>query len=285
MTLQATRGGVESRPEFADILAKDVAFASPHQPSMARRVNAAFDRLMLEAGLETRAGAWLMLSVFCAVTLGGIGLLLTDTPIAAATFAAAGMLIPIVIATRLRESRRGQLYEQLPDAIDRLARLSRAGRNLENALIHVARDAEQPLKTELIRLADEIRLGTDVPRSLRTFARRTGLPATHVLATVLTVNSQSGGDLPEPLFKLADTIRDELLQRHRERATVLESQWPGGALILLPLVMGSLYLANQPGALDVVLSSFVGRMALSLAGALWCLGTIVALRTIRPVSK
>ena len=281
----ATRN-IEVRPEFADIIRDEpIQYAEPTQATLERSVNASFDRLMRQSGLNASPPGWLLFCLFCGATAGGMAFLLTGALIPVGIFALVGVLIPIVLACHCREKRQSIMLEQLPDAIDQLARLSQTGRNLVTSLEHVSADSPHPIATEFDRVAERIGGGNSVQSALRSFNERSGLPAVSMLSTVLSVNNSRGGELSTPLFELADDVRDQLLQRERERAISAEAQWPAGALILLPLATGLIFVTRESAAIATVLDSVVGRIALCTAAVFWCLGSIIVLRIVRQVSR
>ena len=277
---------IEIHAEFADILRQEaVRYEHPNQSALPRLVNGKFDQLVVQSGLKTSPRAWLMLSVFCAAVLGAIAFLLTQSRIPTGILATMGVLVPIVIANHLRENRQSALMEQLPDAIDRLGRLAQTGRNLASSLEHAAVDTPQPLRQELDWMSQQLKAGSDVEATLSGFSSRSGIAATSMLSGVLKVHTETGSELSGPLFSLSDDVRDQLVQRERDRAVSMEGQWPAGALIILPLVLSLIFLGNESAAFSTVLDSVVGRVALCGAAVLWCLGSIVILRIVRQVSR
>ncbi len=272
---------IESHPEFAGILKDEIPFESPSQPYLPRLVNGAFDRLMLQSGLNTSPTTFLAVCAVTTVCFGGVAFLLTKAAFPLLAFGCIGMLTPLVIANHFREHRQSVLLSQLPDSIDRIARLSQTGRNLESALDIVASDSAAPLAAELVHVSEALKVGTTVSHATHGFAARTGLPAASMLGSVLSVHSESGGELSTPLFELADDVREQILQRNRERAIEAEAQWPATAVILLPMAVGLIYVFNEPAIAGAVLNSFVGRAILSVSVVLWALGSLIALRGIR----
>ena len=276
---------IEPKSEFAGILKDQTPFEQPEQTVVARRVNGAFDRLMLQSGLSTSPSRWLLLVAFSGVVTGLVAYLLTHALLPIVVFAVIGGMIPVVLAAHLRDQRLGKLLEQLPDAIDRIGRLSQTGRNLEGAFRHAAADTHQPLGGELSRVCEALRVGVGVNEAMRDFALRTGIPGANMLAGVLGVHSETGGQLATPLFDLADDVREQIVQRERELSIAAEARWPATVVIALPFVISAIYLSSEPMVASTVMNSFVGRATVGLAVALWALGSILALRTVRQVTS
>lgn len=277
---------IEVNADFADIIRQEsIRYEHANQSVLPKLINGKFDRLVLQSGLDVSPPTWLMLSVFSAVTFGGFAFLLTDSLIPLGILAAVGVMVPIVVANHMREKRQVALHEQLPDAIDRLARLTQTGRNLASSFECSATDTAQPLAGELVRVGNNLSGGASVEEALGEFSDRAGLAAVSMLSGVLNTHVELGGELSSSLFSLADDVRDQLLQRERDRAVAAEGQWPAATVILLPLTTAVIFLANESAAVTTVLDSVVGRFALCGAAVLWCLGSIVVLRIVRQVSR
>ena len=75
------------------------------------------------------------------------------------------------------------------------------------------------------------------------------------------------------------------MQREREQSIAAEARWPGTTVIALPFVISAIYLINEPIVASTVMNSFIGRATIGLAVAMWALGSILALRTVRQVTS
>ncbi|MFK7822434.1 MAG: type II secretion system F family protein [Planctomycetaceae bacterium] len=277
---------LEIHAEFADIIRQEtVRYESPSQSRLPRMINGKFDRLVRQTGISISPPTWLALCVLAGVAAGGICLFVTSSLIASSLFAVLGVMTPIVVANHLREKRQSLMLDQMPEVIDRLARLCQTGRNLASCFGNASIKIPAPLGPELNWIAAQLKGGASLDETLVEFASRTGLPATSMLTGVLRSHSIMGGDLSQPLFDLADTVRDQLVERERERAVQAEGQWPAAAVILLPFVTSLFFLANQSTVLPKVLNSVVGSVVLCGAAVAWCLGSIVVLRIVRQVSR
>ncbi len=285
MSTELATKPIETKPEFAGILKDQTPFEQPNQTVVARQVNGGFDRLMLQSGLSAKPSRWLMLVAFSGVVTGLVAYLLTHALLPIVMFGVIGGMIPVVLAAHVREQRQGKLLEQLPDAIDRIGRLSQTGRNLEGALKHAAEDTHQPLGGEMYRVSEAIRVGVSVTDAMRDFAMRTGVPGVSMLGSVIAVHTETGGQLATPLFDLADDVREQIVQHERELSIAAEARWPATAVIALPFVISAIYLLGEPMVASTVMNSFVGRATIGLAVALWALGSILALRTVRQVTS
>jgi tight adherence protein B len=277
---------LEIHADFADIIRQEnVRYESPSQSRLPRLINGQFDRLVRQTGVAISPQTWLMMCAVSGVTVAVVSVFLTKSLIASSLFAVLAILTPIVIANHLREKRQSQILDQMPEVIDRLARLSQTGRNLASCFGNAAVNVPAPLGPELSWISSQLKGGANLDATLITFAARTGLPATSMLTGVLRTHSVMNDELSQTLFDLSDTVREQLVDQERERAIAAEGQMPAAVVILLPFVISLIFLSNESMALSKVLNSVVGSVVLCGAAVSWCLGTIVVLRIVRQVSR
>jgi tight adherence protein B len=181
----------------------------------------------------------------------------------------AGMiLLPIVagltlygikVFLRVRIQRRIKaLRGQLEGVFRSLASGVRVGLGLRQALLVVAEKAAEPARKELTRVIGTANLGTSIFDALDEMGRRLPMPETQMLARVVRVQSQSGGDLGEVLDGLADTIRDRRRLERKISGLTSQSRATGWLLGLLPIFMLGFVLTTQPAIRHAVFTTSIG---------------------------
>lgn len=129
------------------------------------------------------------------VFLAGLGLLL-------------GGMIVLVVLYLLRHRRRRAIQEQLPDGCFQLARSLRSGLALPAALQETSHYLPIPLSKLFARLSAALSLGESTRAALRRAAADAEVTEFDLFAEVLAMSSESGGNLPAMLDRLAASIRD-----------------------------------------------------------------------------
>ena len=181
----------------------------------------------------------------------------------AVSAAAAGL--PILYVRRLRSKRLRKVEDQLPDALEFLARALVAGHSLPMALELLGEEAESPISAEVRKTVDEYNLGLSMEKSLSNLADR--VPSVDMQFFVSAVNSQArtGGNLHELLDNLAETIRDRETLRGQVRALTANGRTTAVILTCLPFFIAAIMLIVNPNYLSLLTNHPVGRM-LILAG-------------------
>ncbi|MGH6902220.1 MAG: type II secretion system F family protein [Geminicoccaceae bacterium] len=169
------------------------------------------------AHLLTQAGAsgslgWPLLSMAACGALA-LALLraLTALP---STFAsmlagALGVGLPLLYLMLCRARRRHRFEEQLPEAVELLARSLRAGDTLSGALAAVAREMPDPLGSEFGLVVDEISYGRAPDVALARLEGRVDLPDLRCLTLVVQIRSGADGNLAAALDAFAKAMRDQ----------------------------------------------------------------------------
>ena len=282
-TLPPTK--IRPRPEFAGILREEVTYGETGREDAADRLNSAFDRLMVQSGLDVSPPMMLALSVCAAALGGGAAFVAQENLLTTAIGAAIGGVVPVLVAMYLRSRRQKQLMAQLPDAVDELARAARTGRSLEDCLHLVATDTPDPLGAELRRCTRKLTLGADLETALRDLPRRTGLSSLHVFVCALSVHNETGGDLVAMLERVARATRDRISFLGRLKAATIGSRATTVLMLVLPPAVVAFFLFRDPNYLEELLSSFWGRTVTILAIILQVIGVIWVLRVLRTTEK
>lgn len=176
----------------------------------------------------------------------------------------AGILVRVVVAGALgyatvliwlRNKARHRLSlfeEQLPEAVDLIVRSLRIGHPFSSALNIVAQEMQDPLGSEFGIIADESTYGMAVTESLERLANRVEVPDLRFLAVVVTIQSQSGGNLAEILDGLSQVVRARFRLFRKIAAITAEARWSGWFLSVFPIVALLLVQIVQPDYYDRV---------------------------------
>jgi tight adherence protein B len=161
---------------------------------------------------------------------------------------------------RLRTARRIKAFRgQLEGLLRSLASGVRVGLGLRQALLLVAEQSKDPARRELTRVIGAANLGTSLFDALDEMGRRMPLPETQMLARVMRVQAQSGGNLAEVLEGLAETIRDRRRLERKIAGLISQSRATAWLLGLLPVLMCAFMLVTQPMLRTAVLTTGIGQ--------------------------
>jgi tight adherence protein B len=189
--------------------------------------------------------------------------------------AACAALLPFIHVLRKRAKRMLKIVEQLPDALDLIARALKAGHAFPSGLQMVGEETQDPIAGEFRIVHDEINFGIAVPTALANLANRVPIPDMRHFVIAVLIQRETGGNLTELLANIAKLIRERLKLLMKVR--VLSAEGRLSALILCalpPAVAGMINLIN-PKFMSVLWTDPMGikmiyaALVMMAIGALW----------------
>lgn len=278
---QSIHRPIESQPSFSGILRHQERFSESNDPGMSNRINASFDRMMVQSNLDISPPTVVMLCVLGGIVVGGLILVLQENPLSASVGLLMGGLLPLLYVFFARLKRQRVMTQQLPGMIEELARAAKTGRSIDQCCAIVANDTPDPLGSEMRVCARRMEMGEDVATAMRDLPDRSGLVALNILVTSLSVHQTTGGDLVMVLERLAQTIRDRLLFLGRLRAATIGSRWTAVLMIALPPLIIMFFTLRDPNYLNQLLSTYWGKAMSITAVVLEVIGSLVVLSILR----
>lgn len=163
-----------------------------------------------------------------------------------------------------RKKRIAMFQDQLEGALRTLSGGVRVGLGIRQALVLTSEQSREPVKTEFMRVVGLSNLGWSILDAFDQMAARMTNTETAVLARVIRVQAQTGGDLGSVLDGLAGTIRDRRRLRRRVKAITAQGRATAWLLGLLPIAIGG-FVASQDELRDAMLGTLIGQFFLGLA--------------------
>lgn len=188
-------------------------------------------------------------------------------------FALLGLALPSLLLLIARGHRSNKLSEQLPEALDMMARSLRAGHAFTSAFEIVANEMPEPVAIEFARAFESQRLGLPVEQAIVQMTERSpGNPDLKIFAVSAVIQKETGGNLAEVLGSIAETIRARYRFYSKLRALTAEGRASGLILGSLPIIMALLLRVMNPAYMDKLVSDSVGHMILLFAALSWLAG-------------
>jgi tight adherence protein B len=184
-----------------------------------------------------------------------------------------GGLIPIMFVSMVRARRSRKLSEQLPDALDMMARSLRAGHALSSSFKMVANELPPPISVEFARAFEEQNLGMPFERAVGQMVKRA--PSNRdlkIFAVSVIVQKETGGNLVEIIEKIAETIRRRYQFFGKLNTLTAEGRMSSYVLGALPILTGLfLGFTNRP-YIARLFTTDQGHVVLGIAAGMWVIG-------------
>lgn len=208
-------------------------------------------------------------AAFVASSLLGLG-----APVAVLS-GGCGLLVPAALLRVARDRRSRKLSEQIPEALDMMARSLRAGHALTSAFEVVASEMPEPVAVEFGRAFESQRLGVSVEQAIVQMTERApGNRDLEIFAVSALIQRETGGNLAELLGNIAETIRARYRFYGKLRVLTAEGRASGVVLGALPVLMLLLLSVINPKYLTPLFLTPTGQATLALAAVFWLTGLV-----------
>ncbi len=275
---RAEGGGGRSIPGLTELAERTTALAE--RVLKRRGYTSGLDRALERAGINLRAGEFVVLCASAAVTALAVGWLigglLLGLVLAAVTVFACRMWVGF-----RGDRRQAAFADQLGDTLQLLAGTLRAGYGLMQAIDSVAKESDSPTAEEYRRLVVEVRLGRDVTDALDAMRWRIGNEDFEWVVQAIGIHREVGGDLAEVLDTVAGTIRERNQIRRQVKALSAEGRLSGAILFGLPFVVGGFLVLTNPTYLGELLVDPIGWGMLAMGAVLLAIGGLWIKKTIK----
>ena len=228
-------------------------------------VTASLRRRVQRSGVEVSTANFLLLTG----TLSGTGFVTCyiwrNSAFLACATALALASLPFLYLVQRKKRRDALFAEQLPDALTMIARSLRAGHSLASAVELGSMELPNPTGGLLKLAFEQQNLGVRMVDALVSLRTRIDSEDFNFFVTIISINSESGGNLSEILDKLAETIRARLQIRRQVEVLTAEGRISGYILVALPVVMFGIFYIIRPGYLDVFFTERICQFILGAA--------------------
>lgn len=218
----------------------------------------------LEARDSLLRGPALALTPICAL----IGLA-TVSPI---WFGLAALAAAAAYALGGRKRRRGRIEAQALDALQLLASGLRAGHSVPQAITLVARHSPEPTASEFGLAAQEISVGVQLADAIARMAKRTANVDYELVAIIVRVQYEVGGNLAQILDSVGNTLRERFDLRRQVNALTAQQRLSSLVLTVLPFALLLFLFVIDRSFVDPLFTEPVGRVMLAAAGAMVFMG-------------
>lgn len=239
------------------------------------------DRKLDHAGLHLSVTAFVAITLALALAFAAVAVFATKRAISGLPAAAVAHLFTLIFL-RVRTLRRVDRFtEFFPEALTMIARSLRAGHSFNTSIQLVGQEIPDPVG-ELFKTAyDQQMLGLRITDGLTNLNERIESLDLRFFTTIVSINTEIGGNLAEVLEKLALTIRERLRIRRQVRVYTAQGRMSGYVLGALPVVAFILFNIMNPAYESALVKEPLGIYALVLAGCLQLMGLLVIRQIIK----
>jgi tight adherence protein B len=174
-----------------------------------------------------------------------------------------------------RGKRFGKFEQSLPEALDLMVSGLRAGHSLIAAMGLVGRECPDPVGGEFKTCFEEQNYGLELKAALENLTSRVPLQDLRIVATAITIQKESGGNLAEVLDKTSYVIRERFRLKRQIQTHTAQGRLTGWILTLLPVGLGiAIYMIN-PTMMSILWTRAIGIKLLYASAGMTVIGGLV----------
>ncbi|NJD57220.1 MAG: hypothetical protein FIA94_12580 [Nitrospirae bacterium] len=238
------------------------------------------DRLLEQANTRLPLGFFILLSLLLAALSFTAGTIFEINKYIIVILAVFLAILPFLYLISLKQKRMAKFQEQLPDALDLVARALKAGHAFSGGLNMVSDEFGDPIGTEFRKTIDEINFGVSVDQAMKNLAHRVDCPDLNFFVVSVIIQRETGGNLAEILEKIASLVRERFKLFGKVRSLAAEGKLSAVVLLALPPLMALYFLLVQPAYISLLFQDPIGIVMVAGASVMMAIGVYVMKRMI-----
>lgn len=226
----------------------------------------AVDQMLEQSGLDLTVSRYILIQLILSTLL--LILLVLFTPgnliVSLPVSILAGFLGPYVYVGMKRTQRVAMFGQQLPDALDYIARSLRAGNPFTASLKSAAEELPEPISGEFRQTFEQLNFGLDLDEALHRMGERTGSEELRYFITAVLIQRSTGGNLAEVLNRISKVMRSRATTLREIQVLAAEMQYSANILIALPILVALALAVLNPDYMSVLFENELGLVVIGL---------------------
>lgn len=233
------------------------------------------NNLLEQTGVKMSASKLVFLNIMISILLAIIVYMYTSFGVLALLSVVAPPLFSWLHLKQKLNKRLSAFEEQLPDALNIMARALRAGHPFNAAVKLVSEEMPDPIGSELKIVSSDIAFGVDTRVALLELVKRVPSVSLDAMATAVFIQRETGGNLAEILDKVATVIRSRFKFGRKVKTLSAEGRMSAWVLTLVPFILAAVIVIVEPTYLPFLTKEPLGRklilagFAMLVVGMLW----------------
>jgi tight adherence protein B len=228
--------------------------------------------LLEQANIPYPLGVFVLLAIIL-LMLGFTGALkLTSSYLIAIAAALFSGMLPYFYIRFKQKKRMRRFQEQLPAALESMARSLRAGHAFSGGLKLVAEEFADPIGPEFDKTVDEINFGVDFNVALKNLSNRIDCDDLRYFVIAVTIQRETGGNLTEILDSIAYIIRERFKLEGNIRTLAAEGKLSAYILFGLPFFIGFVVFFLNPEYIKILFTDVIGKWIIAITVIMMIIG-------------
>ena len=237
--------------------------------------------LMLQADIYQDPGRFWNRILIIILVASLAGFWFFRSALVALLIAAVLAVLPFLYLARKKAGKTRRFEQQMPDAMELLARSLRAGHTLPSAVELLGEEMGDPMGTEMKIAYEEQNFGLSVTETLLNMMRRVDSMDLRYFVSALLIQQETGGNLAELMENIARVVRNRLNFKGKVRALAASGRISAFIMIFTPIFTFLIMLVVVPSYEKILLVSATGKKMLMLGLVDAAIGAYLLRRMIK----
>lgn len=230
--------------------------------------------------LETSPRQFIFVHLLCVLGGFGLGWYLSGSLAGGVLGGALGVWGPRYYLKRRWEKRIDAVNEQVEEAMVYMSNSFKANPSLPDAIRDVTESMGPPISEEFSVMMREYQLGTPLDKALINLQRRMPARNLELALSALRVGRAVGGNIPDILEDIADTIREGYRLEREIDAQTAQGRLQAWVMGMVPVIFIAIIYLFDPTLVRPLFESFVGYTILGGAAVLDLIGVVFIWRIV-----
>jgi len=169
--------------------------------------------------------------------------------IAAAIFS---LVVPIIWLKKQKTKYLDEFEEQLPEALEMMARTLRTGYPFIQTLKIIATEMDGAVSKEFGITFEELNYGREVDIAFALMIERVPSMSLSAMATAILIQRETGGNLAEVLLNISGILRERFKLQRKVKTLSAEGVFSAWVLCAIPFVMFMMFNLINPEHFDAL---------------------------------
>ena len=190
----------------------------------------------------------------------------------ASVLTAIGFFGPALYFARAKSKRYKKFDDQLVDALITMANSMKAGLTLPQSFKVIAENMVPPISQEFELMLKEHTLGATMGQCMERTLERVKSKYLYLAFTAIEIAQVSGGNLPDVLNKISETIRELSRLEKKIESMTAQGKMQGVVLTLMPAAFALIVYRMDPSMITPLFENVIGYMIITAVIALDAMG-------------
>jgi len=229
--------------------------AAVADPQLAQKLNDAISRQdfaeriardLAQANLPLTVPEYLLIRLAVPLILALVSLFVWRTVYILPVALLVGFIAPIFWMSMRRRRRNRDFNEQLSETLTMIAGSLRGGFSLIQSIANASKESQEPTKSELRRVGQEIQLGLSLSQALENMVKRMESEDLDLVVTAIKIHARVGGNLTTILENISTTIRERTKLKREIRVITSMQRLSSYVIGFLPFALAAIIFSINP---------------------------------------